>query len=124
MRRVLVIDDRPDICETIAATLKIICRWDVHTANTGSEGARLASEIAPDCILLDVMMPDLDGPATLQLLKSNPQTQNIPVIFLTSKVQASEQEKLSHFGAAGLLTKPFDPMRLGQQISRVLGWTE
>ena len=124
MRRVLVIDDRPDICETVAVTLQVVARWEVHTANSGKDGIRLASEVAPDCILLDVMMPDMDGPATLELLKSKEQTRNIPVIFLTSKVQASEQEKLSHFGAAGVLTKPFDPMRLGQDIRKVLGWTE
>jgi DNA-binding response OmpR family regulator len=124
MRRVLVIDDQPDISETIAATLSIVARWEVLTANTGEEGVRLAAEQSPDCILLDVMMPDLDGPATLRRLKSNSQTARVPVIFLTSKAQISEQEELGRIGAAGVLTKPFDPLQLGQQISNILGWSE
>ena len=123
MRRVLVIDDCPDISETIAATLSIVARWEVLIAGSGKDGARLASEQLPDCILLDVMMPDLDGPATLRILKSNSQTEHIPVIFLTSKAQVSEREKLSQFGVAGVLTKPFDPMQLGNQIGKILGWT-
>lgn len=123
MRQVLVIDDRPDICETIALTLSVIAHWQVRTTNNGAEGQRLAAQFNPDCILLDVMMPDLNGPGTLQLLKADPHTAHIPVIFLTSKAQASEQAKLQQCGAAGVLTKPFDPMLLGQQISSLLGWT-
>jgi CheY-like chemotaxis protein len=77
----------------------------------------------PDAILLDVMMPDMDGPSALAKLHEDARTQEIPVVFLTAKAHPAEQQRLGTLGAAGVLTKPFDPLTLSNQIARALGWT-
>ncbi len=82
----------------------------------------MAASEQPDAILLDVMMPDFDGPATFRTLQQDDGTKNIPVIFLTAKAQAAEQRGLRELGAAGVISKPFDPMELAAQVSNILGW--
>ena len=94
---------------------------EVVDASGGPEGVRKAASERPDAILLDVMMPGLDGPATLSALRSNPATAEIPVVFLTAKAMASEIERLLGLGARGVLTKPFDPMSLPQELKNCLG---
>jgi CheY-like chemotaxis protein len=91
-------------------------------AKSGREGAQLAQDQHPDAILLDVMMPDMDGPSTLQLLRSNPSISEIPVIFLTAKVQGTDRKRFAELGVAAVLAKPFDPMLLCSQIAEALGW--
>ena len=120
-RRVLLIDDEDDIREIAQLSLEMVAHWDVVTASSGAEGLLRAAEAQPDAILLDVMMPDLDGVATLGRLQADPATSHIPVIFLTAKVQAAE---LSELGAVSVIPKPFDPMRLSSQVASSLGWTD
>jgi len=82
----------------------------------------LARKTVPDVILLDVMMPDQDGPATLRLLRQDEVTAKIPVIFLTAKAQSIEGERLRAIGAAGTLAKPFNPLTLANEIKAILNW--
>jgi len=118
-RKVLVIDDEPDIREIVEMLLSD-AGWSVLLAASGGEGVALAAREQPDAILLDVMMPVLDGPATLARLQAGPATARIPVIFLTAKAQQKDLERLRSLGAAGVLLKPFDPMQLPAQIAGLL----
>jgi CheY-like chemotaxis protein len=110
--KVLIVDDEDDIRKIARLSLERVGGMHVIEAATGADGLRLAASERPDAILLDVMMPALDGPATLQSLRENPDTAAIPVVFLTAKAMPSELERLKGLGARGVLTKPFDPMTL------------
>lgn len=121
-KHILLIDDEEDIREVAAMSLETVAGWRVTCASSGAEGIKLAEQGAPDAILLDVMMPDQDGPQTLRLLRQNVKTKAIPVLFLTAKVQAIERKRLQDIGASGTLAKPFDPMKLAEEISETLGW--
>jgi CheY-like chemotaxis protein len=121
--KILIIDDESDIREVAAMSLEAVCGWGVVQASSGKEGMQMAQERKPDAILLDVMMPDMDGPSTLQMLRSNEKTASIPVIFLTAKVQSADRKRFSDLGVAAVLSKPFDPMVLGEQIAEALGWS-
>jgi CheY-like chemotaxis protein len=118
--RILIIDDEADIRRIAHLALGRVGAMDVLEATSGADGLRQAEDNRPDAILLDVMMPGLDGPSTLAALRSNPATANIPVIFLTAKAMLSELERLRAMGAAGVLTKPFDPMTLAGQVRAAL----
>jgi CheY-like chemotaxis protein len=121
-RRVLIVDDEDDIREVAQMSLEMVAGWEVIPARSGDEGVRLAAEERPDAILLDVMMPGMDGPATAERLRERPETAAIPVILLTAKVQPADRRRLESLGVAGVLAKPFDPMELANQVSAVLGW--
>lgn len=121
-RKILIIDDEADIRAVAQLSLEINHSWDVLTAASGREGLVVAEDEQPDAILLDVMMPDLDGPSTWQALQSNPKTQTIPVIFLTAKVQAAEQRRYAELGVKAVLMKPFDPVKLGTLVMEALNW--
>lgn len=118
--RVLIVDDEDDIREIAQLSMEF-AGWQVYTASSGQEAVQVAAARQPDVVLLDVMMPGLDGPQTLQRLRQNPLTIATPVIFLTAKVQTSEQRTLHDLGAQGVIAKPFDPMALATEVSRILG---
>lgn len=122
-RRILIIDDDYDILAVTQLALKAVGGWDVSTATSGSEGLEKALHEQPDAILLDVMMPDLDGVSTFHALQADPRTQSIPVILMTAKVQAAEQRRFATLGVAATITKPFKAMKLPAQIAEVLGWS-
>ena len=121
-RRILIVDDEDDIREVAQMSLEMVAGWEVVPARSGDEGVRLAAEHRPDAILLDVMMPGMDGPATAERLRDRPETAAIPVILLTAKVQPADRRRLEALGVAGVLAKPFDPMELANQVSALLGW--
>ena len=121
-KQLLVIDDEDDIREVARLSLELTEGWTVMTANGGAAGTALALSMVPDAILLDVMMPDMDGPSTLRALQQSA-AKSIPVIFLTAKVQAPDRQKFMQMGVRGIIPKPFDPLTLGQQIKDVLSWT-
>lgn len=121
-RRILIIDDEEDIREVAKACLEIVGGWEVLAASSGWAGIALARETQPDAILLDVTMPDLDGPATFQALRKDARTRDIPVIFLTARVQSSERRQLNGMGATATIAKPFDPLRLPVEVAELLGW--
>ena len=118
--RVLIIDDEADIRRVAHLSLARIGGMDVLDAASGVEGAAKAAAEAPDAILLDVMMPGLDGPATLHALRADPRTAAIPVVFLTAKAMPEEVARLLAMGVRGVLNKPFDPMTLPAQLRAAL----
>jgi CheY-like chemotaxis protein len=119
--KVLVIDDEPDIRRIARLGLTKVGKMDVVEAANGTEGLARAKAERPDAILLDVMMPGLDGPSTLVRLREDPETAAVPVVFLTAKAIAAEVDRLRALGAAGVLTKPFDPMTLARELRAALG---
>ena len=119
---ILLIDDEYRLREVTKMTLEMMAEWTVLTAASGSEGLELARSHQPDAILLDVMMPDLDGTETLAILQADETTQSIPVLLLTAKARTSESTALTR-GAKGVISKPFDPLELATLISETLGWS-
>lgn len=121
-KRVLVVDDEDAIREVVQAALEIVGDYDVITAASGSEGFHTATAERPDAILLDVMMPDMDGIAVFQRLQEEPSVRGIPVILLTAKAQPSDRRRFTDLGVAGVIVKPFDPMGLPEEMAAILGW--
>ena len=123
-RRILIIDDEDDIRQVAALSLETVAGWEVVTASSGTQGIHRAQDEKPDAILLDVMMPGMDGPTTFQELKKIPEIAEIPVILLTAKVQGADQKRFANLGVSAILFKPFDPLTLAQQMSDALGWKD
>jgi CheY-like chemotaxis protein len=122
-RRILIIDDEEDIRQVAALSLETVAGWEVVMANSGAQGLARAVDYQPDAILLDVMMPGMDGPSTFRELRKNPATARIPVLLLTAKVQSTDQRRFADLGVEAVLFKPFDPLTLATQISSVLSWS-
>lgn len=122
-KRVLLIDDEDDIRAIVQAALEELAGWQTLGATSGSEGLQLAQGKAIDAILLDISMPDMDGFEIYDKLQSHPATAGIPVIVLTSKVLARDRARFTALQVAGLITKPFDPLTLAQQIASLLHWS-
>jgi CheY-like chemotaxis protein len=123
-KRILVIDDEDGIREIIQICLEAAAGWEVLTAASGSEGLAKAQTTQPDAILLDVMMPDMDGPTTFRHLQANVETEHIPTILLTAKAKISEQKQFIDLGVTGVITKPFKAQELVDQIKEILNWSE
>ncbi|MBE9067239.1 response regulator [Leptolyngbya cf. ectocarpi LEGE 11479] len=123
-RRILVIDDEVAIHIIVEASLKATAGWNTLIANSAATGLTIAEVDQPDAILLDVMMPELDGPATFRKLQAHPSTKNIPVIFLTAKARNGEKRLFESLGAAGIITKPFEPEHIADQIKTLLQWSD
>jgi CheY-like chemotaxis protein len=124
VRHVLIIDDEEDIREVVEVTLQTMTGWQVVTAASGIEGLEIAQTLQPDAILLDMMMPDLDGIATLSILRATPETQHIPVILITAKEKNVDRSRLTELGVTAIIAKPFNPMNLAKQIASDLGWND
>jgi CheY-like chemotaxis protein len=118
----LLVDDEDDIREVAQLSLEMTAGWEVHTASSGAQALAAARALKPEAILMDVMMPEMDGPTAVRHLKADPETAGIPVILLTAKVQASDRAAFEGLGVAGVLAKPFDPMALAGEVAAVLGW--
>jgi len=118
--RVLLIEDEDHIREVAQVSLEAVAGWEVLAASGGVEGVAIAEAQHPDAILLDVMMPDVDGPETLLRLRASEKASDIPVVFLTAKAQAAEKRQLFELGAVGVVQKPFDPMELAYQVAELL----
>lgn len=117
--KVLLVDDEPDIRRIGKLSLEAVGKWTVVMAASGLEAIEVARRELPDLIILDVMMPDLDGPTTYGRLQAEPALAGIPVIFMTAKVQKAEIARYLQLGAAGVVSKPFDPMTLPDQIRQI-----
>lgn len=114
--RVLHVDDEPDIREIVQFSLNLDPEMEARSCVSGREALEVLRTWTPDVILLDVMMPIMDGPATLGHLKENAQTAAIPVVFMTAKIQSGELERLLAMGAVDVIPKPFDPMVLAARM--------
>lgn len=121
-KRILIIDDEETIQHVVQFGIQMISGWEVLKANSGSEGIHTAQTEQLDVILLDVMMPDMDGLNTFKKLQADPKTKKIPVIFLTAKAQTSEKRQFQDLGISGVITKPFNSLELPEQIAKILNW--
>lgn len=122
IKRILIIDDEYRILEVTKIALEMMAGWEVLTASSAKEGLSLAEIEQPDAILLDMMMPDMDGIATLEQLQANKMTQHIPVLLLTAKTPLHRERKLTEQWIKGVIAKPFDPLNLANLIAEILGW--
>ena len=118
--RILVVDDDDDIRAIAQLSLESVGGWDVRAVSSGREALDAARAERFDAILLDVMMPELDGPSTFAALRDAGTVQDVPVIFLTAKVQPADRRLLEATGAAGIIAQPFDPMQLPEQVGRIV----
>jgi two-component system, OmpR family, response regulator len=116
IKKILLVDDEQDIRQVAAFSLRKIGQFEVSLASSGEEGMQMALAEKPDAIIVDMMMPGMDGMTLFEKLRKNPETQNIPVIFMTAKAQPKEIEEYMARGACGVIAKPFDPMTLPQEI--------
>lgn len=116
LTRILYVEDDPDIQAISMMVLETISGFTVEPCNSGSEALQKAVAFQPDLVLLDVMMPGMDGPETLKGLRSFPELQSTPVVFMTAKVQPQEVRGYMDLGAVGVIAKPFDPMTLAQEL--------
>ncbi|MBD2483775.1 response regulator [Planktothrix sp. FACHB-1365] len=121
-KRILFIDDESNIRQIVKICLETLGGWNVSLAASGQEGLVKAVSEKPDAILLDVMMPNMDGLAVLQQLQANPITQPIPVVFLTARRSLTEPYRFQALGVKGAIAKPFDSLTLVPQIANTLGW--
>lgn len=119
LRRILYVEDEPDIREITRLALELMGGYEVQVCASGREALQQLQDFMPDFILLDVMMPDMDGPATLAAIRAMPGMQTVPVAFMTAKAQPAEIVQLQALGAKGVIVKPFDPITLAAQV-RVL----
>ncbi len=119
LHRILAVEDEPDIRSVLELCLRSLGGYTVLACASGEEAIQQAEAFGPDLILLDVMMPALDGPATLRALRQRPALARVPAIFLTAKVQPQEVQPLLDQGAVGVVAKPFDPMALCGEIADI-----
>lgn len=119
LREILYVDDEPDIREIVQMALGLVPTLSVTTAESGIRALQSMQAHKPDLVLLDVMMPNMDGPTTLQQMRGQPDLKTIPVIFMTAKAMPQEVARFRALGAAAVIAKPFDPMLLAEHIFAV-----
>ncbi|MHC5744525.1 MAG: response regulator [Nostoc sp.] len=122
-KQILVVDNEQYIQEVAKICLETVAGWKVLTASSGQEGIIKAETYQPDAILLDVMMPEMDGITTFENLQANPLTKAIPVILLTAKIQASDRRRYNQMGMISAIAKPFNPLELATEVAVALGWS-
>lgn len=116
LKRILYVEDEPDIQAVAKIALEAVGGFELKVFSSGEEALANAVSYAPDLLLLDVMMPGMDGPTTLKALKELPELANTPAIFMTAKVQPTEVAEYKALGALDVIAKPFDPMTLSENI--------
>jgi CheY-like chemotaxis protein len=124
-RTVLVVDDDDSIREIAEISLQLVGGMHVLTASGGVEALEtleLSRKQLPDVVLMDVMMPDMDGLTTFRHMQEDPDIRNIPVILVTAKVQVGDRQVWDGLAISGVISKPFDPMTLAEQVGQMLGW--
>ena len=119
LRRILFVEDDPDICEVAQLALETVGGFKIEACSSGQEAIARGQAFAPGLMLLDVMMPCMDGPTTLARLREIPDLASTPFIFMTAKVQPQEVAGFRALGALGVIPKPFDPMGLADQIRAI-----
>lgn len=121
-RRILVVDDDDDVRRLASMALSRVGGHEVTSVSSGAECIAALSDGRPDAIVLDVMMPGMDGPTTLRAIRDDPRARDVPVVFLTAGVVDADMERLQALTVAGILNKPFDPLQLSRQLGEILGW--
>ncbi len=120
---VLVVDDDQNIRDLTQLALESVCGWTVLTAEGGFAAIDICREHRPDAVLLDMMMPDMDGLTTFEHLQADEKTRDIPVILFTAKGRPGERQTWEETGIRGLIAKPYNPMTLGERVSEILEWS-
>ena len=121
LQRVLVVEDDFDIQAVVRMALELVGGYTVEICSGGQEALQVVEAFQPDLILLDVMMPDMDGPTVLEQLRARPVTAELPIVFMTAKAQAHEVAAYRAMGARDVISKPFDPMKLSAQLANIYG---
>jgi CheY-like chemotaxis protein len=116
LNRILYVEDEPDIQAVAKLALEAVGGFTVAVCSSGAEALEKAEAFRPDLLLMDVMMPGMDGPSTLAALRQKPALQQVPAMFMTAKVQPSEVAHFKSLGASDVIAKPFDPMTLANQL--------
>lgn len=116
LNKILLVEDEPDIQKIVGMALEMVGGFSVTVCSSGAQALREIDSINPDLVLLDVMMPEMDGPTTLRELRKKKQFATLPIVFLTAKVQPQEIAGYRELGALGVIQKPFDPMALSDQV--------
>lgn len=119
MIKILHVDDEADIRAITKLALESIGGFNVTSCASGTEAIATVADVAPELIVMDVMMPEMDGPTTFRALQNIPDANQIPVIFMTAKTQKDEIESLMALGAIGVIAKPFDPVQLSKEVERI-----
>lgn len=119
LQKIMMVEDDPDIQIVARMSLEAVGGFTVEVCSGGIEALEKIEGFAPDLVLLDVMMPDMDGPTVLKHLRERPATKELPIIFMTAKAQAHEVAAYKALGAVAVVSKPFDPMSLPQTISNL-----
>ena len=119
LRRILFVEDDPDIRTVATMALEAVGGFSVLACDSGAQAVEKAPAFGPDLVLLDVMMPGLDGPATLESLRRLPEIRETPVVFMTARVQTHEVARYREMGAADVIAKPFDPMALSDTVRSI-----
>lgn len=119
LRKIMHVEDDPDIREIAMIALETVGGLEVEQCASGQEALVRAPEVKPDLFLLDVMMPGMNGEETFLALRAMPEFADTPAVFMTAKAQPAEVEKLRQLGADDVITKPFDPMTLADQIQEI-----
>ena len=120
MIRILYVDDEPDIREIAQLALSLDPDFEVRTASSGGHAIGIVSDWMPDLVLLDVMMPGMDGPTTLASFRQRPETATLPVVFVTARAQPRDMQNFATLDAIGVIAKPFDPMTLASRVRELL----
>ena len=121
---VLVVDDDDDIRELTQLALETVSGWNIVTADGGFAAIEMCRAHHPDAVLLDMMMPDMDGLTTFEHLQADEATRDIPVILFTAKGRVGERQPWENHPIRGMIAKPYDPMTLGDQVSEILHWSD
>lgn len=116
LNRILYVEDEADIREIVRMSLEMVGQYQVVACGSCADALRVVDDFDPDLLLLDVMMPDIDGPETLEQLRQHDAAADAPAIFLTASVQADDMERYGEMGVVDVIIKPFDPMQLPAQI--------
>ena len=119
LKKILCIDDEEDILQIAQMSLETVGGYEVTAENNARDGINFALQDKPDLILIDVMMPEMDGPSALKIIKDQDEISDIPVIFMTARVQPDEVSEYLNLGACGVVAKPFDPMSLPAEIEKI-----
>jgi CheY-like chemotaxis protein len=117
LERILCVEDDPDIQAVAKLTLEALGGFTVTLCSSGAEALKAVETFTPDMILLDVMMPGMDGPDTLAALRQKPALSQVPVAFMTARVQPEQVSRYLALGACGVIAKPFDPLTLSHQVT-------
>ncbi|WP_373188314.1 response regulator [Halopseudomonas sp.] len=121
LERVMYVEDEPDIRAVAQLALEVVGGLTVDLCERGDLAVAQAEQFEPQMILLDVMMPGMDGPSTLKALRNHPELSKVPIAFMTAKVQPHEIEHFKSLGAVGVIAKPFDPITLAEQVRALWG---